>query len=214
MSYPPPYQPYGYGAPPRGVLLPPPPTRRRSRRTTVAWVTGGVVLAAVLVAVVVLGGLRLGRDAGDSLSGAAAAAVTTSPPVPATGLGRDPGLDGYAQQCHDGVMSACDDLDAQSPRGSTYEQYGRSCGGRVKAFDISACTDLGGATAPPSDPSGLGQDAGLDGYAQRCYDGLLSACDDLYSLSPPMSRYEQYGRTCGGRVPTADVASCEALDGD
>lgn len=217
MSYPPPnqpYPPYGYGPPAWGVPPPPPPARRRSRRTTVAWVTGGAVAAAVLAVVVVLAGLRVGRDAGDSLGGAAAAAVTTSPPVAATGLGHDPGLDAYAQQCHDGVMSACDDLGARSPRGSTYEQYGLTCGGRVKSFDISACTDLGGATAPPSDPSGLGEDAGLDGYAQRCHDGLLSACDDLNSLSPPMSSYEQYGRTCGGRVPTADVTSCEELDGD
>jgi hypothetical protein len=112
-------------------------------------------------------------------------------------------------------MSACDDLLGLSPSGSAYEQYGMTCGGRVKAFDVYTCTDLGGAesTSPPS-TAPVGDDPGLDGYAQRCHDGLLSACDDLYALAPPMSEYERYGMTCGGRVPAMDVTSCEDLPGD
>jgi hypothetical protein len=171
------------------------------------------VLAAALVVLVVLAGLHVGRSQASALPGIA---PTTSPPSDPAGLGADAELDGYAQACHDGQLLACDDLRAVSPSGSGYEQYGMTCGGRVKAFDVYTCTDLGGTTQPTAPPSALpaGDDPGLDGYAQRCRDGLLSACDDLYSLSPPMSDYEQYGMTCGGRVGAMDVVSCEDLDGD
>ena len=69
-------------------------------------------------------------------------------------------------------------------------------------------------TCPEHRHPPVGDDPGLDGYAQRCHDGLLSACDDLYNLSPPMSDYERYGMTCGGRTDVLTVAACEELDGD
>jgi hypothetical protein len=218
---PPPWpQPY-WGPPPGawGAFPPPPPPRRGWSRRTTALVAGGVVLAAGLVVLVVLAGLSVGRNQASALSGIAQATATTAPPSDPAGLGDDAALDGLAGQCHDGAMQACDDLSGRSQSGSAYEQYGMTCGGRVKAFDVAACTDLGGAqptsrpTSPPSAPP-AGGDPGLDGYAQRCHDGLLSACDDLYSLSPPMSGYERYGMTCGGRVAALDVATCEDLDGD
>jgi hypothetical protein len=130
------------------------------------------------------------------------------------GLGYDTELDGLAQECHDGFMMSCDDLVDGSQSGSAYEQYGMTCGGRVKAFTVGTCLELEQEpTSAPSAPP-AGDDPGLDGYAQRCHDGLLSACDDLYSLSPPMSEYERYGMTCGGRIAVLDVATCEDLDGD
>jgi hypothetical protein len=63
----------------------------------------------------------------------------------------------------------------------------------------------------PVDPAGLGHDLTLNAYAARCYDGHMQACDDLYDDSAPMSRYEQYGMTCGGRVKPFDVDYCTEL---
>jgi hypothetical protein len=201
--------PYGY-APPGWPPGPPPP--RRLSRGTVAWIVAGSVLAVGLLVAVVMGARHLGAQDGLVPSGA----VATGEPAAPTALGDDPVLDEHALRCHDGVMSVCDELYALSPLGSTYEQYGLTCGGRVKAHEVSACTDLGGAvaTSSPSSPAGLGDDPGLDGYAQRCHDGLFQACDDLYSLSAPMSDYERYGLTCGGRVEPYAVAYCTDLEGD
>jgi hypothetical protein len=93
---------------------------------------------------VIFGAVALGRTAADDMAaGAAPPAVVTAPPSPATGLGDDVGLDGYAARCHDGLFSACDDLYQLSPPMSDYEQYGMTCGGRVKPFDVYYCTDLG-----------------------------------------------------------------------
>jgi hypothetical protein len=220
---PPPWpQPYGpgpgwpapyWGPPPGPWGAPPPPRRRWTRRTVALVVAGGVVLVAGLVGLVVLAGLSVGRS--EAASSLAATAPTTAPPSDPAGLGDDHELDAYAQQCHDGNLQVCDHLLDLAPSGSGYEQYGMTCGGRVKAFEVSTCTDLqpAGPTSPPSAPP-VGDDPGLDGYAQRCHDGLLSACDDLYQLSPPMSDYERYGMSCGGRVSALDVVLCEDLDGD
>lgn len=177
------------------------------------------MLVAGLVVLVVVAGLNVGHTQATALAGGGfgpglGAAPTTAPPSDPAGLGTDTDLDGLARQCHDGSMTACDALFDGSPSGSSYEQYGMTCGGRVKAFDVAACAELEPeATSPPSAPP-VADDPGLDGYAQRCYDGLLSACDDLYSLSPPMTEYERYGMTCGGRVDVLTAATCEDLDGD
>ena len=163
MSYPPPYPPgappswppatppSGHGPPPwphaTGYWAPgpwgapPPPTGRRrwDGKTVALLVGGGVVVVAILV-VVVVAGLSAGRSGSPAL--ASAVAVTTAPPSDPTGLGEDPGLDGYAQRCHDGLMSACDDLYQLSEPMSRYEQYAVTCGGRVRAASVAICTDL------------------------------------------------------------------------
>ncbi|MFD2091957.1 hypothetical protein [Blastococcus deserti] len=65
---------------------------------------------------------------------------------------------------------------------------------------------------PPTPPEDLGSDPALDQYAQQCFDGALQACDDLYYESPPMSEYETYANTCGGRVKEYTVGSCTELE--
>ena len=40
----------------------------------------------------------------------------------------------------------------------------------------------------------------------------LRSCDDLHVEAPPLSRYEQYGGTCGGRVELGSVHACTELD--
>ena len=60
-----------------------------------------------------------------------------------TGLGSDPVMDEYAQQCYAGDMEACDDLFRESPIDSAYESYGGTCAGRqpVAVSDQIYCVD-------------------------------------------------------------------------
>jgi hypothetical protein len=100
------------------------------------------VLGVVVLAAGIFGAVALGRAAADRAASSASASVTPAPPVAATGLGNDPDLNDYATRCHDGDMQACDDLYQESDPMSRYEQYGMTCGGRVKPFDVDNCTDL------------------------------------------------------------------------
>ena len=68
------------------------------------------------------------------------------------------------------------------------------------------------STSPPADWAVVGDDEGLDPYAERCHDGDMRACDELYSLAEPRSDYEYYALTCGGRVEPRDVQWCALLD--
>ncbi|RZU34559.1 hypothetical protein [Blastococcus saxobsidens] len=65
---------------------------------------------------------------------------------------------------------------------------------------------------PPVEPEDLGPDPALDGYAQSCFEGELQACDDLMYESPPLSAYEEYASTCGGRVKEFTVPACTELE--
>lgn len=65
---------------------------------------------------------------------------------------------------------------------------------------------------PAVAPGDLGPDPVLDGYAADCFAGDLQACDDLYFEAPPLSRYESYAVTCGGRVKEYAVAACTELE--
>ena len=65
---------------------------------------------------------------------------------------------------------------------------------------------------PPVAPGDLGPDAELDAYAQACFAGELQACDDLMYESPPLSEYEEYASTCGGRVKEFAVPACTDLE--
>lgn len=55
--------------------------------------------------------------------------------VPPEGLGDDPLMDAYAQDCHDGDMEACDTLFMESEADSAYELYGGTCAGRQPIED-------------------------------------------------------------------------------
>jgi hypothetical protein len=107
----------------------------------------------------------------------------------------------------------------------------------VTAAFLSAAEDIGRgmseglgsmratlAAQDPADPAGagverfpavapgeLGEDPSLDAAAQACFAGDLAACDVLWSESAPMSAYEQYAATCGGRVKPDAVPACTEL---
>ena len=77
--------------------------------------------------------------------------------------------------------------------------------------------DFGITTGPieqfdPVAPGDLGPDAALDTYADECFSGDLQSCDDLYFSAPPLSDYEEYGMTCGGRMKPFAAATCTELD--
>ncbi|MCF6745652.1 hypothetical protein E9529_15495 [Blastococcus sp. KM273128] len=84
-----------------------------------------------------------GEEAGGWYGGATGEAVEQFPPVAPADLGPDDTLDAYAESCFGGELQACDDLMYESPPLSAYEEYASTCGGRVKAYTVVACTELG-----------------------------------------------------------------------
>jgi hypothetical protein len=161
-TYPPPQ--WGPSATPLGTLPPgpwsstpqawwpqpfPPRLRKARSRRAVVGIVAACVLAVAVLGAAIAGAVGLGRAAGqamtsaEAITGPAAASVQTAAPVDPAGLGSDPVFNGQAQNCHDGDMQACDDLYDNSDPMSRYEQYGMTCGGRVKPFDVDYCTDLG-----------------------------------------------------------------------
>jgi hypothetical protein len=64
---------------------------------------------------------------------------------------------------------------------------------------------------PPVAPTDLGSDRALDASAQSCFGGDLQACDQLRVESAPLSAYETYAATCGGRVKRDSVPACTDL---
>jgi hypothetical protein len=132
-------------------------------------------------------------------------------------LGDDPALDELTDGCFSGDLEACDDLYFESPLGSEYERYGSTCGERNDET-FGGCVALyGGGEAsqelpPGEEPGDLGDDPELDELTQRCFQGEMQPCDQLYFQSPLGSDYEDYGATCGGRNEP-DGGSCVATYG-
>jgi hypothetical protein len=64
------------------------------------------------------------------------------PPATITpdGLGDDPTLNEFAQQCYDGSMVACDSLFIVAEDGSSYKEYADTCAGRQPAGTQQYCT--------------------------------------------------------------------------
>jgi hypothetical protein len=147
---PPPYgqPPYGqapYGQPPQGSGGPATPPWGQGAGTPTTGNRVAVVLAAL--AALVVTGLAvalfvLGSDDGEDggSGGDSSIPAATSEPE---GLGDDPDLDEYAEQCYDGDMESCDDLYKESPLSSAYELYGGTCAGRQPNADASKvyCVD-------------------------------------------------------------------------
>ncbi|MFV0308205.1 MAG: hypothetical protein ACK5OX_10735 [Desertimonas sp.] len=69
-------------------------------------------------------------------------------------------------------------------------------------------TGGGGLPAATIEPTGLGSDPVLDGFAAACYGGDMQACDELYRDAPSLSAYETYADTCAGRQPVGTGRFC------
>lgn len=96
------------------------------------------------------------------------------------------------------------------------EEIGRGLGEQMMAGELPVPGGESGngpvEQFPAAEPGDLGDDAELDAFAADCFDGDLTACDTLYYEAPPMSDYEEYALTCGGRVKIWSVVSCTELD--
>ncbi len=141
----PPYGQAPYGQPPQGpggAPIPPWGRGAATPRSTTKVAVVLVTLAALVVAglaVALFVGLGSDDDGGGNGGDSALPAATSEP----EGLGDDPDLDEYAEECYDGDMEACDDLYKESPRNSAYELYGGTCAGRQPNADASEvfCVD-------------------------------------------------------------------------
>lgn len=142
----------------------PPPAAPRSWSLppiAVVGIAAGVALLSVLITALVLGGQRTlsegdidrisaavgeefyGTDAGLGLDGGIdPGSIEQFDPVAPGELGPDPTLDAYADDCFAGDLQSCDDLYFSAPPLSDYEEYGMTCGGRMKPYTAVSCTDL------------------------------------------------------------------------
>lgn len=77
---------------------------------------------------------------------------------------------------------------------------------------IPALTGLvAGSGILPVTPEADTQPADLDGLITACREGDMQACDDLYYAAPVDSDEEEFGNSCGGRVPD-NTQLCANLD--
>lgn len=125
---------------------------------------------------------------------------------PPAGVAGDPELDQLAGECYRGRLSSCDELYASSDRGTVYEVYAQTCGGRLVDLveQVQPACDLRFndpvptyPAEPPADP--LGDDAQLDVLVDACASGTMASCDELFARSELNSDYENFGATCGRR---------------
>lgn len=121
-------------------------------------------------------------------------------------IGDDPELDVLADECFAARMSSCDELYASTDRGSVYETYAQTCGGRLLEIveRVQPSCDLrfndpvtATLVAPPGEP--LGDRPELDDMVFACAEGQMRACDELFARSDLNTDYENYGASCGGR---------------
>jgi hypothetical protein len=119
--------------------------------------------------------------------------------------GDDPELDQLAEECFQARISSCDELYASSDRGSVYETYAQTCGGRLAVLveRVQPSCDLRFndpvPTGPAPAPNRLGDQPELDDLANACAEGAMRSCDELFARSDLNTDYENYGATCGGR---------------
>lgn len=124
---------------------------------------------------------------------------------PPTGVGGDPELDVLAQECFRARLSSCDELYASSDRGTSYETYAQTCGGRLVELveRVPPSCDLRFNDPVPAEvvpsPGALGDSERLDALADGCAGGTMRDCDELFYRSDLSTDYENWGATCGGR---------------
>ncbi len=71
--------------------------------------------------------------------------VPADPPAPGD-RDHDPEYAGWAADCRDGDMAACDELYFETPIGDPYETYGSTCGGRLDEGTSGGCVVVFGPT--------------------------------------------------------------------
>lgn len=120
-------------------------------------------------------------------------------------VGDDPALDVLANECFAARISSCDELYASSDRGSVYETYAQTCGGRLAEIveQVQPSCDLRFNDPVPTNavpsPGRLGDSRRLDRLVDACAEGSMVSCDELFDRSDLNTDYENFGATCGGR---------------
>lgn len=92
-------------------------------------------------------------------------------------FGDDLRLDELWTSCAEGDMADCDDLYAESPIGSEYEQFGATCGGIAEGYGLCEWED--DTAIWPEPPTQYGDDPYLDSLWDACATGDLDSCDTL-----------------------------------
>lgn len=134
--------------------------------------------------------------------------ASEAPPRSAT----DSRLDTLWEACADGDFESCDDLFLEAPSGSSYEDFGDSCGNRNEPAGY--CVDIYGSETSPaisSGEDGYGTDPALDALWDECEAGDFLACDDLFFAAEYGTEYSDFGDSCGYRNEPAGY--CEAIYG-
>jgi len=90
--------------------------------------------------------------------------------------------------CQAGDLEACDRLYAESPSGSSEEEFGSTCGDRYPE-QFGYCAERYGDSSSSS----------LTSDFVDCREGDMRSCDRLYQDSPVDSPEEEFGSTCGDR---------------
>ena len=208
--------------PPWLVGSAPPPQRQVPVAPIVLAVAAVLIAAIVVVLTLTLGGLdeptastsTTGSGTGPTTSeagGVSAGSEQAAPdPAPVPASSGDEYADGTAQNCFDGVLSACDALFSPDVP-AEFATYGSTCGGRAPETR-GACLEY--FLGDPEPATGLGNDPAFDALAADCFDGDWTACDDLWLNAEPGSFYEDYGQSCGGRIPEPllSYGDCESID--
>lgn len=123
----------------------------------------------------------------------------------------DSRLDALWEACAEGDFASCDDLFLEAPSGSSYEDFGDSCGNRNEPAGY--CENIYGPSPEGSSTStgSYGSDSYLDLLWDLCEAGDFASCDDLYIEAPRNSEYEYFGDSCGFRNEPAGY--CESIYG-
>ncbi|MDO5495014.1 MAG: hypothetical protein Q4G64_04815 [bacterium] len=121
------------------------------------------------------------------------------------GYGTNAEFDDLWDQCEAGDMEACDDLYYATPVGSEYEEFGSTCG-QTTAPMYGTCDTL--------EFSSYGDDPDWDVMWDRCTEGELHVCDDLFAVSHEGTEYREHADTCGGSHAANGRSDCIDPDHD
>ena len=154
-------------------------------------------------------GSTCGGTAGATYGRCADSGGTNSSTAAPGTYGADPALDELWDKCESGDMQACDALYWQSGIGSEYESFGSTCGGRDPMNRNGGCASMGGESSDSGAMNSYGDNSELDELWDKCEDGDMAACDDLYWGSTFGSEYEEFAATCGDRDPQATGGRCD-----
>jgi len=205
----------GGGYPPYGGYGQQPP---KGKGPLIAWIVLGVLLiAAIVVGILFATGFFENDDeptATQTETLTARPTTTTDPGTePETSGGPqsvDPALTALYDECGAGDMAACDQLWFEADFGTEYYEFANTCGGTAdKAY--GTCESGSSSVSGES----YGDDPVLDELYDKCGDGDLEACDELYFEADYDTDYYNFGVTCGDTAsPSFGSCQYESPGGD